>query len=291
MSRWNPADHPRDGDGQFANSPGGGASDTSKMADAAIRRAAGRAPALRQRTENGMPDALATHEIPLTGGGVVKLDRHLDGGISLTSGPRSTTPVSRNALKKLFGQASLAEDWDPGEEQALPGIGHVRKKSSSQYEVTLPDGSKVDLARRDIARILKSLERIDSAARVNTDYGPIDVFPVDAKTLGIRHLGDDGRPVEILLNRGSFEKIDRAVNGIIDDIDLDGDQAVTRRVVSTNAGKVSVEMFGDGRATNPRSELNIGPVDGDAWGVIVDGPHLRDWYSAMESVALGLEWL
>lgn len=286
---WREEDHPRDLLGRFSSGGGGGASDHH---DGGGRDGGHRAGGGHTGTgsgtsgQTGMPKTLASAEMPLKAGGTLGIAREHDGDrITLTHAGRSTT-LSREGAHKLARELTLADDWDPGEEDTFDGAGHIRKTSASSYEVTLPDGATLTMSRRDAVKFEQTLEGLDASTRLDTGNGDLDVFSPGRGKIGYRHLGDDGRPVEVVFDRKSYRKISDAIDRIIDDVDYpEGDKPVTRRVVSTNAGKVSVELIGKWGGHNPGDRLEIMPVDDDAgWGIVIDGPRQRDWADANDRI-------
>jgi hypothetical protein len=288
---WNPNLHPRDGDGKFSTSPGGG-SDVSKAADHAIRKATGRAhdtPTVVS-TKQGMPDTLAEASVPLAGGGSLKLDHRADGNVSIGVGDRSTT-LSKDSAGKLFSELSLAADWDPGEGYDVPGVGHLARTGRNSYQAKLNDGTTLDFAQGDIKQAGAALDRFDAATRIETEYGDYDVVP-SGKKLALRHLGDDGRPIEIQLDKGSYLRINTAIDDIIDAMDFpeEGRPPVTRKIVNTNQGKVRVEIVGQWRGGTYNDRLEIAPASGDAWGIVVDGKGQDAFVGALGDVADAFGW-
>lgn len=279
---WREEDHPRGDHGRFGNGSGSGGSDGGSGGGSAGGAPSG-APA--SRSERGMPSVLSTTSVPLAGGGSARLDRHTSGDISLTAGTHTTT-LSRDNADTLVSRLRLADDWDVGDEESFGGAGHIRKTGRSEYEATLPDGTALNVTRRDVKQLEKAFDRLDGASRVDTGNGDTDIFVTDDKKIGFRHLGDDGRPVEAAFTRGSFGKISRTIDELIDEADFpdDPDNPITLRVIATNLGKVRVELLG-GLRDGPGSRLEIMPVEGDAWGVVVDSAQKYDWFHAMDQAA------
>ncbi len=303
---WNEAAHPRDNDGKFASGRGGGnlsaisgalgrasavgaAPNVSQMVDNAIRKASGRG-GITSRPERGMPDAIASARVPLAGGGDLDVDRHVDGGVSLTSGGRRTA-LQKDAAKRLSDTLSLAQDWERGDEEDIPGVGRLAKVTGG-YELHLADGSRVGLSRREGVKLEQALGRSDASTRVDTGFGDADVFVTGDKKIGFRHLGDDGRPVEVTFDKSSFRKINQTIDRLIDDIDLDGPdrKPVYSGEFNTNVGRARVELTGWGDK-EPNAKLRIGPADGDAWGLIVQGGAHSQWWDAMYNAQDALGWV
>ncbi|MBP2704408.1 hypothetical protein JOL79_11345 [Microbispora sp. RL4-1S] len=286
---WKEQDHPRGYHGRFGH--GGGASHTGS--DHGGGGSSGHTPTTGAGSTGGgggsgrgMPSVLATTEVPLKSGGTLTVDRHQDGDrITLTHNGH-TTAMSRDNAHTLARQLDLADDWDKGDEESFDGVGRIHKTGAGQYEVTLHDGATLNLTRRDNVKLEQALDGLDSAARVDTGNGDLDVYSPARKKIAFRMLGTDGTPVEAVFDRASWTKVDRAIDRIIDDIDdPDITNPTTKRELTTNLGKVSVEIHGTWTGGRPlKDRLEILPEQGD-WGIVVDGPQQRDWHDAVSTIS------
>jgi hypothetical protein len=266
----------RDNNGKFAETSGG----VSKMADDAIRRATGRP---TTQTQRGMPDNLSGTSVSLKGGGSVGVNRRLDGSITLDNNGREAA-FTKDGIRRLLSKLTLADDWDRGDSERVDG-NTVTKIGPDRYEATLADGTRLQLTHRDIVKLEQSIGRSEGSSRIDTGYGDVDIVVGD-KTVGIRHLGDDGRPVEVAFDKRSYGRISDAIGGIIDDIDLaePGEEPKRQRDVNTNAGKVRIEI-------NERGTMSITPVGSTAWGIVVDNGQSDAWYRAWSNAGEAMEWL
>lgn len=245
---WNSGDHPRDGDGQFAGNGG----------------------------QYGMPSTLARSTVSLSRGGEARLERHDSGDVSIASGS-STRRLTPQQATSVLDTLSVADDWDPGDDETIPGVGTITRERSG-VRLDLDDGPTLDLTSRDVTRMERAREQLDQAERINTGNGDLDIYP-DGKKVTFRHLGDDGSPVEVAFNRSSVSKLSATIDRMLDDPDTGAAQS---RTVSTNVGKVHVELAGEWG--KPGSTLTITPADGNDWGIVVDGPHQQDWGRAVSSI-------
>lgn len=269
---WKEHLHPRASDGKFGS--GGGGSSAGGSGQPSVSGSAAR----------GMPDTIASSNITLSGGGTATLARHADGGLSIGDGTHSSRPLTAQQGGKLLDTLAVADDWDPGDSETLPGVGRITRERGG-YQVDLDDGPSLKLSSRDVTRMETANEQLGKSSRMDTGNGDLDVFS-DGKKIGFRHLGDDGRPVEVTFNRSSANKISRVVDGFIDDIDDPDTPAkdTYTKDVATNAGKVRVTMHGNWGGTNPGDRLTVMPVDGDDWGIVVDGPQQQKWGDAMSKL-------
>ncbi|MEV8637782.1 hypothetical protein AB0395_39660 [Streptosporangium sp. NPDC051023] len=295
---WNEHDHPRDLDGTFAHGGGG------------VRK-----PATSSR---GMPNILTGSDIPTRKGGEIALDRHVDGSLTITTktGTARLGPNDISNLKHAVRDIN-SEAHDPGFESWIkrvdtdadgrPKLAHVmmlRKEDDDTYSLRvgpndspsiaeLQNAPALQLSSKDLDKIDDSLRRMDAASRVDTGYGDLDVYMTDDNKFAFRHLGDDGRPVEVVFDKKSFAKLDRATNVVVegfDDSDPTGpDEGVTHVDVTTNVGKVRVEQLGEWRGNSPEDRFKITPVGHDNWGIYVEGTHQKEFDAAWEKAANAAE--
>jgi hypothetical protein len=280
---WNPGDHPRDGDGQFA-STGGDSQGGAPTGDYAGRRRTGsggsNSPPTLSSGQGGMPGTLATSRITLASGGTLAMQRRDDGTTTIGD----SGPFTPSQTQKVLSTLGLADDWDPGDDENLPGVGKVTRERGG-VRLDLDDGATLKLTHRDVTRMEREAEQLDKASRVDTGNGDLDVY-MDGKKVGFRSLGDDGQPVEVTFNRASASKISRTIDGFIDDIDDPDtpDKAVHSKTITTSAGKVQVSLHGDWGGTGSGDRLVILPVDDDKWGMVIDGPRQGDWARAVSDI-------
>ena len=295
---WNEALHPRDDDGRFTHKGGGTSGapstptmparqvpDISRMADNAIRRAAGRG-GVSRRPERGMPDAIASIPVKLKNGAAIGVHRHVDGSVTLDADGRRLT-MTREGADRFRLDLAEAEDWDRGDSEDIPGVGRLTRVSGG-YQVDLAGGGRLDLTFRDAKLLDQTIERSAGSRRVDTGYGDADVFIPDRNKIGFRHLGDDGRPVEIVFDKSSFMKIDRTIDRFIDEIDFEQRKPLYTSEFNTNVGRVRVEMNG---WRGPNDFLRITPAEGDDWGLVIAGPAHSAWGDATSNAKEVLQWV
>lgn len=292
-SAWTEHDHPRDPDGKFAGSGAGRAGGTSRR---------------------GMPDAIAGADIPIRGGDEIALDSHLDGSITIAT-PKGSVRLPEESVSDLryyLGDLSL-EGRDAGEEawikrteldadsrprSTLAAL--VRKDGEGKYSLRLAQGDAPSAAElrdapalqlngKDLSSIDNALTRMKASSRVDTGNGDLDVFLTDDKKFSFRHLGDDGHPVETKFDAKSFARLNHAIDVVIDGFDENDptgpDEGVTQVDVKTNVGKVRVELTGTWQGTSLGDRLKITPVQGDAWGIYVDGTQQQSFADAVSKIS------
>ncbi|MFC3986448.1 hypothetical protein [Streptosporangium jomthongense] len=294
---WTESAHPRDPDGKFAH--GGGITG-------------------RTATARGMPDILAGSDIHTRKDGDVALDFHVNGDLSITTSkgsvriPEESVPDLKQIIRDIDSESFTPghEAWlkrverkPDGTARTIP-VGMIHKDDWDAYSLHLTPSSNasyddvrntpaVKLREKDINKIDDALRRRDAASRVDTGYGDLDVFMTDDNKFGLRHLGDDGRPVEVVFDKKSFAKLDGATNVVaegFDDLDENGpDEGVTHVDVDTNVGKVRVEQLGEWRGDGPEDRFKITPLDGDDWGIYVEGTHQKAFDAAWEKAVNAAE--
>lgn len=301
----------RDDDGKFTSKGGGGSSLLAGMgspgesASAPVQDSPS-----RHSTGRGMPSILSGSDITVRGGKDIALDRHADGSYTLSTNTASVEvpPDALSNLKSAVGYVA-SEDAEVGTEGWVSRINKdgsranfalIRKDAEGKYSLRVAEGDRpsldavrnappTDLNDRDVERINNSFERLGSADRVDTGYGDVDVAVTDDKKFVMRHLGDDGRPVDVALNAKSFARLQHAFDVLIegfDEDDPDGpDEGVTRVDINTNVGKVRVELNGTWEGSDPGDRLRITPVSGDEWGIIVAGSSTRAFTEALDKIA------
>ncbi|MCC5574490.1 hypothetical protein IMZ11_02395 [Microtetraspora sp. AC03309] len=263
-----------------------------------------------------MPDTIASADITLHSGDELALDRHADGSLTLATERAQVTLQKHEAadLTYYLGQMSAGAFGD-GEEawikrtetnpDGTPGSFGLavllRQDSDNTYSLHLAETSNptpddvratpaLRLGRKDVDQIENADADLSAASRVDTGNGDVDVFVNGEGNPAFRHLGDDGKPVEVAFTPKSFEKIVDAVNVVYEGFDEleqfhKGDAAdhVTRVDVPTSAGKVRVEAFGEWGDDKTGDRIEITAAD-DSWGVVIDGSRFDEWSDAMTRV-------
>lgn len=290
---WNEQLHPRARDGKFGHGGGSSGGDTKR----------------------GMPNAIAGADIPVRGGEELALDFHPDGSATIATGKASVHLPDSTLSDLLYNMKHVgSEDAEVGAEAWVKRVDRdadgrptgsslaalVRKEGEGNYSLRLAESDtpsveemrnspEVRFNDKDLAKINDSVVRGEAASRVDTGNGDADLLITDDNKFTIRHLGDDGRPIDVNLNPKSYAKISYAVGVMMDgwdeeDPSLADDEAVTKRTVPTNAGPVTVEISGQWGGTNPEDQLSITADDG-SWGLIIDGPYQDAFSQALSKVA------
>jgi hypothetical protein len=234
-----------------------------------------------------MPKTLATSQIKRADGGTLTMSRHADGSREIGDGKQAVT-LSQKQTDDLISTLTVAasDEWPAGETESVPGVGKVTAQGRGRYDVTFDSGETITLTGREVSRVEAANQQLDKAHRIDTSSGPLDVYADGNRKVGIRHLGDDGKPVDVVFNRGSFAKVTDAVTDIIDGLDFPqpGEEPVRTKTVNTNVGRVSVEVVGDWGKPGSGNRIEITPADGGDWGLVIDGAHHNDWFDATSNI-------
>lgn len=277
-SRWNEADHPRDGDGRFTDGAGGGSSSS-----AAGRRAGSR----RKR----LPETISSAEVKAKGGNIT-LDHYGDGSLAITT-PGGTTKLSPGDRERLSDAFSGAEEMDPGESKKVGAATLTREKSG--YTLRVGDDSEgIPVTKANLEKMNdKSQDMSDYSKRVETGWGEADLSIAPGNKLGMRILGDDGNPVDIEIPRAQALKLRSAINATFEGDDPDGEIDLPESGV---LDKIDVPL-GKGRSIHveqqghdnldakgfPQGNLMIEADDG-SWGITVTPENYDAFTDALNDV-------
>ncbi|GII87070.1 hypothetical protein Ssi03_50600 [Sphaerisporangium siamense] len=265
--------------------------------EAARRRATSRQPTPTDSDERGMPNTIARREVTATGGRKITVHREEgDDYTHLSSDDGRSFALTGDEITEIDDRIGTADDdrLERGEHDPLIDedgftFGRITKTGSRSYDVEIDGQPAFTLSTRDAEKIREAHESLVGTRRFNTSTGKIDLFPAGGGKLGLRHLGDDGRPVETVFNAQSKERLDHAVDVIFEGFDEEDtspdapDAGVTSTEFQSNVGPVRVEIT-DGEWGEPGAKLWITPVTGDAWGAVIDAPNMDDFTSALSDL-------
>lgn len=122
-----------------------------------------------------------------------------------------------------------------------------------------------------------------SARRMETGYGPLDVYPAGDARLGLRMKDDDGDATDVEFTAADYERINAATNYLIDGFDEDSDDEINELTVKTSDGPVRMRWRGErlDRGYHPDARLVMEPEYAAAWSVVIGGDHLA---AALQSI-------
>lgn len=265
-----------------------------------------------EESGDGMPATIVSQSVRLAAGGRAIIDR--PGTRSrLTAGNRSVSfdterrrtpdgeliPTDTERLRRLITRAQYSEpgsvhrlDGDDGPTisiRPVPGrwvtdTGRVvdspddaprRETYPAEYDLTLGDGEPVRVSLSELDDdIADGLEAVASARRVETGFGPVDVFVPSRGRIGIRVPTDDG-PVELEFDKKDWRRLWAGI-----DKSLDGRTSVT---VDTAHGPIRIQTDNTADAFIDKDTLFFMSPAGDdeSWSIAAQGDGIKALLSAM----------
>lgn len=123
--------------------------------------------------------------------------------------------------------------------------------------------------------------RAEVAERVQTGYGPLDLYPTAAGDgMALRMKAESGNPTEVEFSRAEWKRINAAIDTLIDggDESTPDGETVNAITVRTKAGKVDLEWKGGrtDRGYPADARLMITPQYDAVWSVVIDGEHMSE---------------
>lgn len=249
------------------------------------------APAASQR---GMPDAISSAEIK-SKGGMVKLEHHGDGSLKITT-PHGSTTLPADVRSRLSGNLTDAEFLSVGETQRIgtPSTAHATiKATKSGYTLHVggDDQQGIALTESQLGKIGEaSTDMSEYSHRIDTGYGVTDVYLTQNDKLGLRTMGDDGKPVDLELSPAQASALGHAIDTVATGFDPNGSDdddgsAVTE--TSFNAGKGRrIHVTQQGTVPfldSPDGDLLIEADDG-SWAITVNPKGYDDFTQALYDV-------
>ena len=264
------------------------------------RRAAGKPPSQTGPGERGMPSTIDSRQVNPN----VTLHReegddyyHLS--FKDENGQTRSVALTDAEVDEIVAQVRQSADEDEVDDSRILAdrdgftFGEVIKEGDNDFTVAIDDQFAFSLSKEDADRLGELSDQLSRARRFdNPTYGKVDIYDTGGAKVGIRHLGDDGRPVSIEFDRRSTKAINRALTAVyegFDQYDDDPDaptEGLTAKTVRTNHGPVEVRLSG-GAWGDPNAELSILPTDPTAsWGVIIQGPQMDALWNAWQDIHL-----
>ena len=282
------------------------------------------------RFKDGMPSVVASYAIPTVAGSLTAIRTNY-GAVQLSNGSQTVMfrPHERARLVRAMHDRYATGDTLITRHEEIDGklhsvvVARVRPQGSAQSGdgETLAVGHRLDLGAVEDpddydtrTGVVLSPAQADGfevalgnaaiAARVETGYGPLDMYPTsdsnDDDGFGMRMKGDDGRPVEVEFSRAEWQRINRAIDTVIDGADAYDDSAtddtpeINKVTVKTKAGKVDVEWKGGRQAKGYPADarLAITPQDDAAgWSVVIGGEYMSEAFAPIGHIndALGID--
>lgn len=236
-----------------------------------------------RRTEDGsgFPQAADSSEIPLDDGSTLSLHKSTGDTIHVGNGANASA-LTIQEIEEITGSVSTAHDdgWDIGESDELAdkdggAFARVTKTGKDQYRVDIDGRESFTVTPKQARTMQSDAERIDMAKRIDTGYGPTDVFLAPGGKLGLRATAGYGESVGIELSRAQARKLDDAINATYEGFDPNGDivsdSTISQLDVPLGKGRsIHVEQQGPtpGDSGGPQGDLLIEADDG-SWAITI----------------------
>lgn len=261
------------------------------------------------RWTDGMPDAIASYVFATTAGALSAVRTRE--GVELSDGANTVTlsDHERGRLTRAMRSSYATGETLINRHAEIDGklhsvtVARVRPVGRGQNE----DGESIATGMRlDVGEVEDSddydsrtgvtfstaqadepfadtLSRAEVSARVQTGYGPLDMYPTrDGSGMTLRMKAESGYPTEVEFSRSEWSRINAAINTLIDGFDENTPEGVDVNsiTVKTKAGKVDLEWKGsrgeDGYASDAR--LLMTPQYDAPWSVVIDGEHMAETF-------------
>jgi 2'-5' RNA ligase len=190
---------------------------------------------------------------------------------------RGGTPYTTLRMLVQKTAAIPEEEAEEGEESYLRDTlaVHLAPNDDPDFD-ELRNAPPVEMTARELADLAAALTDLETAGRVDTGHGQVDMF-TDGRSWVLRPV--DGP--ELRLNRRGFRTLDRALDAVVDDFEgendpgpggLPGEADTAERTVDTNIGTVTVSLkggLGVGdltiRVHDPDTEIVVAPAQQSAF--------------------------
>lgn len=264
------------------------------------------------RWSDGMPDAIASYTFATTSGALTSTRTRegvelSDGAHTVSLRPHEQARLIR-AMGNSYGESDTTITRHTERDGAVFSVVIARVRPQGREDSNgepVAAGMRLDIGEVDDpddydtrTGVMFSVKQADepfataldnaaSAARVETGYGPLDMYPSATGGMGLRMKGDDGRPTEVEFSAAEWKRINAAMDAVLDGYDHDTDQDADKITVTTKAGKVDVEHKGprDDSGYHPDSRLTITPQDGAAgWSVVIGGEHMSAAFEPLGNI-------
>ncbi|MET0426671.1 MAG: head maturation protease, ClpP-related [Actinoplanes sp.] len=236
---------------------------------------------------DGMPDAIASYAFATTAGALTATRTRESVELSDGAHSVSLTDSERGTLQRAVRAgraATITRDGRPVARVRPVGVGQDDDGAETVTSVRLDVGEVGDVAEYDSRTgvtlsatqadepFAATLNQAAVAERVQTGYGPLDLYPTSGGTgMGLRMKAESGNPTEVEFTKPEWTRINRAIDALVDG---EEDQIT----VNTKAGKIDLEWKGgrSDRGYVPDARLLIVPQGDAVWSVVIDGEHMPE---------------
>jgi ATP-dependent protease ClpP protease subunit len=274
------------------------------------------------RFKDGMPDVVASYVFATVSGALTAARTRdgvelSDGANSVTVRPHEARRIERAMRAGAVGEVLVNRNTEIDGKLHVVTVARVRPTGRGQNE----DGENVATGMRlDIGEVQDSddydartgvtftdrqadepfattLGNAEVAARVQTGYGPLDMYPTaDGRGMTLRMKAESGHPTEVEFSRAEWQKINTAINTLIDGFGEDTPEGVEVNAITvpTKAGKVDLEWKGgrsEGGGYPADARLLITPQYDAPWSVVIGGEHMSDAFDPIGFIntAIGID--
>jgi HK97 family phage prohead protease len=185
------------------------------------------------------------------------------------------TSVSQYAVIELRPAAAAADDgFVDGFDLVFGHPSDTADEFDSLEGIRVTDA---DIDPDSHTNVIGALTAATAAKRIQTSYGPLDVFPAGNR-LGLRMKDDNGDATEVHFTADEYARIAAAADYLLDGFDDDsGTDDITELTVKTAAGPVLMRWRGprlsDG-GYDPDGRIVIEPGYPAGWSVVLSGEHI-----------------
>lgn len=253
---------------------------------------------LRPDDGSGFPQAVTSAKIPLDDGSTLTVHKSTGGAIHVGNG----TNASALTIKEIEEIESAISDahhggLNVGESEDIPDMdggafARVTKTGKNQYQVDIDGRQSFTLTPKQASEMEDEAQRIQSARRVETAYGPADVYITPGDKMGLRASSGYGEYVDIELTRPQARKLGDAITATHEGFDPSGDlynedgSRITEVDVPLGKGQsIHVEQQGPPPGENGATQGDLFIEDGAGkWAITVDPKSYDDLADAITDI-------
>jgi hypothetical protein len=239
-----------------------------------------------------MPDVIASHDLDVDGGRIgIAADANDPADTARISVGDQSAPLTVSGVNELRSAVIDAQYGDKPIQAA--GVTLTPVGAEEHDGETLTKGIKLDvggssirMSRKQSDAMIEHLQHAVAAERMDTGFGPLDVFVAGKKRIGFRMRSENG-PAEVTFSRTDWRRVDSTINSIVDGFDADGTDVPDTIKIRTADGPVQVTWSGErqDQGYNPRSVLTIEPLYSADWSIAVDGEHMVQVFTPISTAA------
>ncbi|GGK61326.1 hypothetical protein Sme01_03020 [Sphaerisporangium melleum] len=253
---------------------------------------------LRPDDGYSFPQAVTSAEIPLDDGSTLTLHKSNGDAIHVGNGTNASA-LTIDEIEEIESSINNAHHGglDIGESEDIVDMdggafGRVTKTGRNQYQVDIDGRQSLTLTPKQADQMESEAQRIQSARRIQTAYGPADVYLTPGGKLGLRASGGYGEYVDVELSPSQARKLSDAITATYDGFDPNGElnnedgSRIDQVDVPLGKGQsIHVEQQGPtpGENGGPQGDLLLEAGDG-SWSITADPNSYDDLTDAIRDV-------